>query len=37
MTNCGSSPIVINVVGRWRGRRRRVAATEMYGALEKVG
>jgi hypothetical protein len=30
---CGSSPLVTVVVGGWRGRRKRVAATASYGAI----
>ncbi len=33
MATCSSSPLVVIVVGRWRGRRRRAMATELYGAI----
>jgi hypothetical protein len=35
-TKCGSSLLVV-VVGRWRGRKRRAAATELYGAQWQGG
>ncbi len=34
---CGSSPLVVVVVSRWRGQRRRAAATELYGARGQGG